>query len=210
MNKTQQAIKVFDTAAEKYQDKFMDVSLYQASLDIFCNALPKNARILELACGPGNITKYLLQQRPDLKILGTDLAPKMLELAQINNPTAQFELMDAKAINNLNQQFDGIMCGFCTPYLTKEETIKLIADANNCLSKKGVFYLSTMEDDYSKSGPQKSSDGTIELHIYYHQADYLIEAFKTNGFTIIKKQQQHFPIEDGEGFNDLILIAKKL
>jgi 23S rRNA G2069 N7-methylase RlmK/C1962 C5-methylase RlmI len=43
------------------------------------------------------------------------------------------------------------MCGFCLPYLSKEEAVKLIRDAAAILNPDGVFYISTMEDDYSKS-----------------------------------------------------------
>jgi len=44
--------------------------------------LNEQAKVLELACGPGNITKCLLSKRPDLEILATDIAPNILELAK--------------------------------------------------------------------------------------------------------------------------------
>jgi 2-polyprenyl-3-methyl-5-hydroxy-6-metoxy-1,4-benzoquinol methylase len=70
----------------------MDLSLYDESYDDFCQLLQKkNASILEIGCGPGNVTKYLLGKRPDYKIHATDAAPSMLALAKINNPTAKVE-----------------------------------------------------------------------------------------------------------------------
>jgi len=152
MNKTQIAVNIFDKCVSLYQDKFMDVSLYHSGFDLFCNSIKKqNAEILELACGRGNITKYLLDKRPDFKILGTDLAPNMLALAKKNNPTAEFQLLDSREILKLNKTYDAIMCGFCLPYLTKEEAIQLMEDAAKILNANGVIYISTMEDDYSKS-----------------------------------------------------------
>ena len=89
----------------------MDQALFHESFDVFCSAIERQkATVLELACGPGNITQYLLQKRPDFQILGTDLAPKMLELARQNNPTAQFELRDCRDVLGLNQKFDGVFC----------------------------------------------------------------------------------------------------
>lgn len=35
------------------------------------------------------------------------------------------------------------MCGFCLPYLSKEETEKLINDVSRLLNPEGVFYIST-------------------------------------------------------------------
>lgn len=209
MDKTKIAVDVFNKLAELYQSKFMDVSLYHDSFTVFCNAIKKsNAEVLELACGPGNITKYLISQRPDYKIVATDLAPNMVELAKINNPTAECVLMDSKNIGSLNQNYDALMCGFLLPYLSKEEAIQLISDATKILTKDGVIYISTMEDDYSTSGFRKGSTGD-EIYMHYHQSDYLIAALKNNGFELIEEQRKVYPANDGSDTVDLILIARK-
>ncbi len=210
MDKTKIAVDVFNKLAELYQSKFMDVSLYHDSFTVFCKAIEKsNAQVLELACGPGNITKYLISQRPDFKIVATDLAPNMIELAKLNNPTAECVLMDSKNIGSINQNYDALMCGFLLPYLSKEESIQLISDATKILIKDGVIYISTMEDDYSTSGFRKGSTGD-EIYMHYHQADYLIEALKSNGFEIISESRKVYPASDGSNTVDLILIARKI
>ena len=211
MDATKTAIKIFDKHAIEYQNKFMDLDLYHDSFNLFCDSIKKeNAEILEIACGPGNITKFLLKKRPDLKILGIDLAPKMIELAKSNNPTANFKIMNAKDIEKVNQKFDGVMCGFCLPYLSKEESFKLISDVSNLLNPNGIFYLSTMENDYEKSGFKKpSSGGEEELFIYYHQADYLTKSLKENGFEIINLTRQEYPNSEVETTIDLLILAGK-
>lgn len=207
MDKSKIAVDIFNRYAQPYQDKFMDVSMYHDSFDLFCKSIQKeNATVLELACGPGNITKYLLEKRPDLKILGTDLAPNMLELAKINNRNASFQLMDCREIISLNKTFDAIMCGFALPYLSKEEAVKLIGDASQVLNTNGVIYISTMEDDYSKSGFKKGSSGE-ELFMHYHEAEYLVKALEENGFKIIDLRRQDFPEADGGKMVDLLIVA---
>jgi ubiquinone/menaquinone biosynthesis C-methylase UbiE len=203
-------INVFNKYADMYQDKFMDVGLYHDSFDLFCSLIPKNAEVLEIACGPGNISKYLLQKRPDFKIFGIDIASNMIALAKANNPKAEFQLMDARAIGTINRKFNAVMCGFCLPYLSKEETMKLISDASALLHTKGVFYISTMEDDYSKSGIKKTSSGTDETYMYFHQADYLSEALIADGFKIISLVRQDFPTTDETKTIDLVIIAQKV
>ena len=153
MDQTKIAVDIFNKLADSYQDKFMDVSIYHDSLDFFCETINiKNASVLELACGPGNITKYVLEKRPDFNLLGTDLAPNMITLAKINNPKADFQLLDCKNLSVLKMKFNGIVIGFGLPYLSKKESIQFIRDANQQLYDDGVLYLSTMEDDHSKSG----------------------------------------------------------
>jgi len=207
MDNTQNVIALFDKHAQGYQDKYMNVDLYGDTLNLFCEHLEKkNAEILELACGPGNITRYLLNKRPDLKILATDLAPGMLELAKINNPEAGFQLLDCREVNSLGKKWDAVMCGFCLPYLSKEDTIQFIQDASMALNDKGLLYISTMEDDYSKSGIQYSSAGD-ELYMYFHEADYLTEALELNGFSIIDLRRKVYSMKAGELTTDLIVLA---
>lgn len=203
---TKIAVDIFNKLAKSYQEKFMDVSLYQVSLDIFCNKIVKeNATILDLACGPGNITKYLLNKRIDFKILGTDLAPNMIELAKINNPNTQFELMDFRDITNFHNKFDGIVCGFGFPYLSKIEAIQFIQDASQKLNSNGVLYISTMEDDNSKSGFRTGSSGD-KMYQNFHQADYIIETLEKNYFKIIHFERKKY-MHNKQQTTDLIIIA---
>jgi len=202
------AIEVFNKLAQAYQDRFMDVSLYHDSFDIFCDHIKKeNASVLELACGPGNITKYILQKRPNLKILATDLAPNMIELGKINNPTAQFELLDFKNIKKLNKKFDAVMCGFGLPYLSKSEAIQFIADSREILNPNGIIYISTMEDDNSKSGFKTGSTGD-KMYQNFHQADYLTESLENNNFKILHLDRKEY-IHNEQKTTDLIIIATK-
>lgn len=208
MNTSQLSIDAFNKRAREYQDKYMDVSLYHDSFDVFCNAIKKeNAEILELACGPGNVTRYLLNKRPDFRILGIDLAPNMLDLARKNNPEAGFQLMDCRDIGRINNKYHGIAGGFCLPYLSKEESVQLIRDAAGLLKPDGLLYLSTMEDDYSRSGIQTSSYGD-QAYIYYHRADYLVAALEANGFEVIELQRKEYAAPDGTKTTDLVIIAR--
>lgn len=203
------AVELFDKLANHYQNRFMNVDHYGDTLDIFCNDIKvKDAEILELACGPGNVTKYLLAKRKDFKLFGTDLAPNMVELARVNNPNAQFEIMDCRHVHTLQQKFDGIMCAFCFPYLSKEEAVKLINDAALLLKSGGLIYISTMEDDYAKSGPQASSTGDV-MYMHYHEGSYLSNAIESAGLKIHELKRQPYPPTGEKSATDLIIIAKK-
>ncbi|MEM7368429.1 MAG: class I SAM-dependent methyltransferase [Bacteroidota bacterium] len=132
------------------------VDLYTDSFDQFCHLIgEQDAHILELACDPGTITRYLLSQRPDFQILGIDLAPKMIALAEQNNHNAHFIVMDAEDILSIGQTFDGIRCGICLPSLSREKALKLIVDRSKLLEEGGILTFSMMEDAYEKSGMQR-------------------------------------------------------
>ena len=211
MNKSKNAVAAFNKYASEYQNKYMYFDSYDDTFDLFCEHIKtKNASVLEIACGPGNITKYLLNKNPVLNILGIDLAENMLALARNNNPDAEYRLLDGRNISQINKTYDAIMCGFCLPYLNKEEAIKLISDASKILNPGGVIYLSTMEDDYGKSDYRESSTYNQEkIFIYYHEADYLCTALKENGFKLLDIIRKDFPEQDGSITKDLVIIADK-
>lgn len=205
---TQAVLAVFDKNAQLYQDKFMNVDLYGETFDAFCRRLPApGASLLDLACGPGNITRHLLQQRPDFRVLGIDIAPNMIALARQNNPEAEFLEMDCRDIAQLGRRFDGILCGFLLPYLSREEAVALIKQAASMLNPGGVLYLSTMEDDYEQSGIRYSSNGE-PLYQYFHEAGYLTEAMTANGLHDLETFRKRYPGKDGEVV-DLVLVGSR-
>lgn len=204
-----QAHEIFNKYAKEYQERFMDISIYHEALDIFCDALPtKNSNVLEVACGPGNITTYLLKKRPDLNILGTDLAPNMVELAKQNVPLAEFKIMDGRKIMELKQKFDGIVSGFFFPYLSQKEVENFIHDASSKLNKNGVLFISTMEDDHSKSGIQKGSKGD-EIFMNYHEEKHLTDTLIKNNFKIINIQRKDAIASNGMKNIDLLITSQK-
>ncbi|MFT6924074.1 MAG: putative TPR repeat methyltransferase [Crocinitomicaceae bacterium] len=210
MDQNKNAVEIFNKLAEAYQEKFMNVDLYANSFQFLSNAISiENPEILELACGPGNITKFLLNIRPDFKILGTDLSSNMIELAKVNNPSAEFKIMDSRETFLLKKSFDAVICGFLLPYLSKEESIQLIQNSASILHPNGLLYISTMEDECSKSGFTKGSSGD-QIFMHYHQADYLTEAIKSSGLEVLKTERIETKNEKGTVTVDLILIAKKI
>jgi 2-polyprenyl-3-methyl-5-hydroxy-6-metoxy-1,4-benzoquinol methylase len=210
MNRNQNTIQTWDKLAQKYQDKFMDVHIYDDSYDLFCQAVAdENAYILEVGCGPGNVTKYLLDNHPNYRILATDVAPSMIELGKINNPSAAFQVMDARDINQIDRKFDAVLCGFCMPYLSKEEAIQMIKDSYLLVNDGGICYISTIENDYDKSESQTSSDGQYTMHVYYHEAEYLQQAFTECGFETLHLLRIEYPKPNDVMDTHLIFIVRK-
>ncbi len=182
MDRYKETLETWNKLAEPYQQKFMRLDLYNDTYNFICSSLGKTgATILEIGCGPGNITKYLLSQRPDFTVFGIDIAPNMIKLAKKNNPTASFAAMDSRQISELKTTFDGIVCGFCLPYLSPTDSIQLIADSHRLLNENGLLYVSFVEGDPKDSGFQVGSSGD-RTYFYYHILDALTEQLHKNDF----------------------------
>jgi SAM-dependent methyltransferase len=70
-------------------------------------------RILDLACGPGTLTRLLADLvSPGGEVVGIDLAAGMVELARRSAPSnARFEVMDMEHLSFPDASFDAAACG---------------------------------------------------------------------------------------------------
>jgi len=206
------SVQRFDEFAEEYASRFDNVSGYIEQLTFFTNQIKaEKPAILELACGPGNVTKFLKNHFPECRILAVDLAPKMIEIARKALPEVDFRVMDVRDISVIPEKFDAVMCSFCLPFLSKEDAIKLIADCSALLNPGGVIYLSTMEGDENGAGYEKTSfSGDSEVYFNYHRQADLQEAFEKEGFTILRLDRQDYQEPDGSVTVDLIFVAEKI
>ena len=212
MDKYAITLDTYNKSARQYQDKFMNLDLYNDGYDRFCTLLGKdNASVLDIACGPGNITRYVLSVHPHYQMMGIDLAPHMIELAAINNPSAYFAVMDCRDISSIEKTFNGILCGFCMPYLSEDECDRLIGDMHGLLHSNGVIYFSAMEGDSSRSGFETTSfSGENKVFIHYHLAAFLLKSLEKHHFMLIDLHRQQYPEANGTFSTDMIFIARKV
>ncbi|MBL7743793.1 MAG: class I SAM-dependent methyltransferase [Chitinophagaceae bacterium] len=209
MDKYRETFETWNKVALLYQDKFMDLDLYNDTYDFICNSITRsNAKILEIGCGPGNITKYLLSERPDFDIFGIDIAPNMIELAKKNNPSASFAVMDSRHINEIKTKYDGIVCGFCLPYLSQTDSWKLITDCYDLLNENGLIYISFVEGDPIKSDFQVGSSGD-RTFFYYHNSDDLKEKLIESKFDELNTFKVYYKKSEKAIDIHTILTAKK-
>jgi ubiquinone/menaquinone biosynthesis C-methylase UbiE len=210
MDRYKLTFDTYNNIAKIYEDKFMNMDLYNDTYDLFCNLVPQpGARIFEVACGPGNITRYLAQQRPDLKIEATDIAPNMIELAEKNVPTAQFRLLDARNIDQVEPGFNGIICGFGLPYFSREDCAKFFRDCATLLEDDGILYCSFVPGSYDQSG-YRTGNGN-QIYFYYHPEGEILAQLKTNNFELVKQMSvDYLAASDGNHQVHTVIIARKV
>lgn len=208
MDRYQETFQTWDNIASIYQEKFMDLDVYNDTYDHVCEAISKpNAKIVELGCGPGNISKYLLSKRPDFDIYGIDISPNMIELAKKNNPAARFDVMDIREIHNIKTKYDGLIAGFCLPYLSQTESAEFILKAHHLLNENSILYLSFVENDPKLSGFKAGSGGRV--YFYYHTLENIHKQLTQLKFQEIETFKIRYNRSETEQEIHTVLIARK-
>lgn len=210
MDYYQETFDTWNKIAKLYADVFMDLDIYNASYDKFCELLiGEQASVLEIGCGPGNITQYLFEKKPDISLLATDLAPNMIEIARQHNPQVEFQVLDCRNLSSLKRQFDAIVCGFTIPYLNPEDTSLFLSDCARLLTAKGIMYLSYVAGDSSQSGYQTGSSGDRTYFNYYPE-EFIARQVRQNGFEITDHFEIPWRKRDGsQEFHTALILRKQ-
>ncbi len=209
LNRERNALSIFDKYAQQYESLFMDVSSYTSTLEFVCQSLQaEQTHVLDLGCGPGNLSKYFLNRFPNLQWLGIDGSEKMIELAQKNNPTANFLVQNLLEIKLPAQKFDLVLLSFCLPYLAQPEVKALFKTFSTHLKPNALLYLSTMEALSEKSGLVTNSHGDQTIQFFYSYSD-LEELLNDFGFEIQHVNRVPIPKPGPFSKEDLCIVARK-
>lgn len=200
-----ETFNTWDKVATAYEQKFMQLSIYNKSYKAFMELLPKDSTaVLDVGCGPGNVIKYMQSMRPNLNFLGIDISENMLSIATKHNPSAQFKIGDARELLKLNLKFDGVVAGFCLPYLSLIDRNNFVKEARSILKENGLLYLSFVEGKEELSGFQINSNGE-RMFFYYHQQKDLMTELIAENFKNIQVHKIMYRI----GEEHTVLIAQR-
>lgn len=205
------ASKIFDQMSESYQSKYMNVDKYAKFLTLFCDLIsPINASIFEVACGPGNVTKFILTQNPKLKITSTDMSSNMIALAKKNNPSIEAYTFDMRKLDLIPQKFNGIVSSFGLPYLNKDESFKFLASVYKRLFDGGALYLSATQGDYEDSKfNSSSSNPNVKMFIHLYDKEKVKSNLISIGFKIEMCESIQYENQSGDSVEEFVILATK-
>ena len=160
-----------------------------------------NSKILDLACGTGDIVKIVSKYYPKTDIIGLDISDKMLEIAKKKNPKKNFVLGDIINLKYEENEFDYITIFFGLRNV--ENRTKAISEIYRVLKKDGLFlHLDFGEDNFLSKifdfitphlaklfGKNKEHyKYLIESKNDFLKPDKLIEEFEKAGFKFEEKK----------------------
>lgn len=116
--------------------------------DEFVRRLPRNAKVLELACGHGVLSLLAAEERPDLQIEGSDISPPAIAVAQKllgvsgHADRVRFEVKDALKVDAQNgERYNGVISAMLAEHLP--DPVPLFSTMSHRVSKDGMVFFST-------------------------------------------------------------------
>jgi len=142
------------------------------ALDTFVSQLPAGARVLDLGCGNGGVTRKLVAR--GLVAVGVDLHVAALEAARVAVPEARFYERDVAAVDGLQlpeARFDAVICQLLLSIVgDAADRARLLHNARAWLAPGAALYasLSGLSEDlnpeyaatYARDAPLTGEHGT--------------------------------------------------
>lgn len=203
------SVATFDRLADRYAGKYFELDIYDRYLAQFARRIaPRGAKVLDVACGPGNGAARLAKLRPDLRLVGIDLAPAMVQQARRRVPSAQFLVQDCRQLDTLGQVFDAAAFAFGLSYLTANDAKRFFASLNITLSDSAVLYLATITGEPGWSGFETARDDD-RVYQVYRSVDDVVSMVERAGYNVDLMDIIPSPANAPKPTQDLVLIAQR-
>ncbi|MBE9468405.1 MAG: methyltransferase domain-containing protein [Bacteroidetes bacterium] len=146
------------------------------------------SKVVELGCGTGKNTTYLLTKAKE--VIGLDFSQEMLNKAKgkFVNKRVTFLKADLTREWKINNSYANLIT--CSLVLEHIKNLDFIfSEASKKLKKNGCFFISELHPfkQYSGSKAQYDTDkGTRELETYVHHISEYLTIAHNNGFKLIE------------------------
>lgn len=193
--------KTYDQFPELFEQKFLE-SFEQFGrhlADQFAEHL-SGKKILDAGCGPGHHGKYL--QDKGLDVVGIDISPEMVRLAQAKGVNA--EVGDVESLRFRDSEFDGVWANAILLHVPKEKAAAAVKEWARVLKAGGITHISVKEGTEEGFEERKSMPGTRRWFTHFTEEE--MRAFLELYFEVITVSRT--PVEDLFVFLEFLLRKK--
>jgi 2-polyprenyl-3-methyl-5-hydroxy-6-metoxy-1,4-benzoquinol methylase len=163
--------------------------------DEFVRRLPKNGRVLELACGHGVLSLLAAEERPDLRFQGSDISAPAIAIANRllavsgHKDRMQFQVKDALEIaaQNGDERYAGVISAMLAEHLA--DPMALFTVLAQRIAPDGLVFFST-----ALESPQRD-------HVFeYNQESKPIQMAEAAGLRVTRLASDASAVPRGSKF----------
>lgn len=188
-------IKVYDERAADYKRLTAELDGY-TELVAFCAAMPKDAHVLDLGCGPGLYAAFMAQH--GCNVDAVDASVEMVKLADqqvgVTARHASFDDISGTAV------YDGVWANFSLLHAPRDAFPNHLTALHRACKAGAKFHIGM------KIGSNAGRDGIDRMYTYY-QEDDLLTHLSTAGFTVEHCKHGNSPGLSGEPADWILVTA---
>lgn len=213
----EQVRESYDKVADQYASKFLSEldskPLDRVLLKDFISSNGSKGRIIDLGCGPGQTTRFLMEHHSACCVLGTDLSPAMIQQAKqhhadVIGPRMAFEVADMLSLQYPAAAFQGAnafysIVNFDYPQITQafKEIARVLAPGGQFLCS---FHVGTEVRHFDAF-----FDQPVDLNFFFLLPDRITEMLQVAGFKIITSLVRQ-PYEGEHPSQRAYILAERL
>lgn len=202
MDKSNLAVSTYNKVAEKYTDQYFSDKTDIPLIDKFLSFLPKKATILDVGCGPGQHTNYMIEK--GFNVEGIDLSKEMIRIAKKKVPEGIFSIKDIRNLSFSDNSFDGLLAAYSLIHIPTKELHLTLRGFYRVLKPKGYMLLIVQKgkSDQIVDEPLKEGEKTfINFFTKKRLSNYLSDV----GFSIVDMIEK--PSSDPDDLSDTVIYA---
>ncbi len=157
----------YNKIAEDWSKDHHDDTWWREGTDGFVSELSKGATILDVGCGAGLKSRYLLKK--GLKVTGIDFSEKMIEIARRESPEIPFDVVDVYEIDNYPKVFDAVFAQAVLLHIPKNRVREVLLKLKEKINPNGLLYIAVkgMHDDGIEEAVRKEDDYGYEYERFF-------------------------------------------
>lgn len=187
----------YDLTAEKYAETFYDELSHKPFDRLILQRLAaeNSGRFADLGCGSGQTTKFLADSGVK-DIVGIDLSPEMVKVAQKLNKNITFEVGNILNLAKKDEEFGAISAFYAIVHFTYEEIEKAFSEIYRVLKTSGQFLFSFHVGD-EKITLNEFLEQKVNITFYFFEVDKILQILEKTEFKV-RETIIRYPYKDVE------------
>ena len=196
----------YNKIAEKYSEKYFNDTSDLPFIDRFLSSLNIGSKILDVGCGVGNFTDYMLSK--GFLAEGVDFSEEMVRIAKTKVPNGNFTVMDMRQLDFPNETFEAVLAAYSIIHIQSQKIADVLEEFKRILKPNGKLGIIVQ-----KGGPDKIVSEPLKpnekLFINFFTKERLADFLTKADFEI--KQITEESSKDPESLSNLLIyvIAEK-
>jgi SAM-dependent methyltransferase len=185
----------YDAVAGAYVDQFADEfeskPFDRDVLDDFAQHVAGLGMVLDLGCGPGQVAGYLAAQ--GVPVVGVDLSPGMVAVAQQRHPRLDFQVGDMRDLAFGDRTLAGIAAFYSIIHIPRDEIPAVLAEQRRLLNPGGLLLLAFHEGDRVEHIDEFLGE-PVSLDFVFFTRTEMEDYLDTAGFELVwGRQRRPYP-----------------